>query len=46
MSHRMLPIFTAKFAGHARTVQLKKDEGNNGPEALTGMLEAIDQGIN
>jgi regulator of RNase E activity RraA len=44
MSHRMQPIFTAKFAGYARTVQLKKDEGNKDPEALTGMLEAIDQG--
>jgi regulator of RNase E activity RraA len=44
MSHRMQPIFTAKFAGYARTVQLKKDEGNNDPGALTGMLEAIDQG--
>jgi regulator of RNase E activity RraA len=44
MSHRMQPIFTSKFAGYARTVQLKKDEGNNDPEALTGMLEAIDQG--
>jgi regulator of RNase E activity RraA len=44
MSHRMQPIFTAKFAGFARTVQLKKDEGNQDPEALSGMLEAIDQG--
>jgi len=44
MSHGMQPIFTSKFAGFARTVQLKKDEGNNDPEALTGMLEAIDQG--
>jgi regulator of RNase E activity RraA len=44
MSHHMQPIFTAKFAGFARTVQLKKDEGNNGHEALTGMLQAIDQG--
>ena len=44
MSHRMQPIFTSKFAGYARTVELKKDEGNNDPEALTGMLEAIDQG--
>ena len=44
MSHRMQPIFTAKFAGYARTVELKKDEGNNDPQALTGMLEAIDQG--
>src|SRR3984957_8671466 len=44
MSHRMQPIFAAKFAGFARTVQLKKDEGNNDPEALTGMLQAIDQG--
>jgi regulator of RNase E activity RraA len=44
MSHRMQPIFTAKFAGFARTVWLKKDEGNKDPEALSGMLEAIDQG--
>jgi regulator of RNase E activity RraA len=44
MTHRMQPIFTAKFAGYARTVQLKKDEGNNDPAALTGMLEAIDKG--
>ena len=44
MTHRMQPIFTAKFAGFARTVLLKKDEGNKDPDALTGMLQAIDQG--
>ncbi len=44
MSHHMQPIFISKFAGFARTVQLKKDEGNKDPEALTGMLQAIDQG--
>ena len=44
MSHRMQPIFTTKFAGFARTVQLKKDEGNSDPTALNGMLVAIDQG--
>jgi regulator of RNase E activity RraA len=44
MSHHMQPIFTAKFAGFARTVQLKKDEGNKDPGALTGMLAAIDEG--
>lgn len=44
MTHRMQPIFTSKFAGIARTVQLKKDEGNKDPDALSGMLEAIDQG--
>ena len=44
MSHRMQPIFTSKFAGYARTVELKKDEGNKDPKALSGMLEAIDQG--
>jgi regulator of RNase E activity RraA len=44
MSHRMHPIFTTKFAGLARTVQLKKDEGNTDPAALNGMLTAIDQG--
>jgi regulator of RNase E activity RraA len=44
MTHHMQPIFTAKFAGFARTVQLRKDEGNKDPEGLTGMLQAIDQG--
>jgi regulator of RNase E activity RraA len=44
MSHRMHPISTTKFAGFARTVQLKKDEGNSDPAALNGMLAAIDQG--
>jgi regulator of RNase E activity RraA len=44
MSHRMHPIFTTKFAGFARTVLLKKDEGNTDPAALNGMLEAIDDG--
>jgi regulator of RNase E activity RraA len=44
MTHRMQPIFVSKFAGFARTVQLKKDEGNKDPNALNGMLEAIDQG--
>lgn len=44
MSHHMQPIFVSKFAGFARTVQLKKDEGNRDPNALNGMLEAIDQG--
>ena len=44
MSHHMSPIFTTKFAGFARTVQLKKDEGNDDPNALSGMLAAIDEG--
>src|SRR5579863_8969571 len=44
VSHHMKPIFTAKFTGFARTVELKKDEGNKDPEALNGMLAAIDQG--
>jgi regulator of RNase E activity RraA len=44
MSHRMTSIFVTKFAGFARTVQLKKDEGNNDPAALSGMLAAIDDG--
>jgi regulator of RNase E activity RraA len=43
MSHRMRPIFTTKFAGFAVTVLLKK-ETNDDPNALTGMLAAIDQG--
>ena len=44
MSDRMRPIFTTKFAGFARTVLLKKDEGNTDPTALNGMLQAIDDG--
>lgn len=44
MSHHMQPIFTTKFAGFAVTVRLKKDEGNSDPNALDGMLAAIDGG--
>ena len=44
MSHRMRPIFPSKFAGFALTVQLKKDEGTQDPNALAGMLAAIDHG--
>jgi len=44
MSHHMQPIFTTKFAGFAVTVRLKKDEGNSDPNALGGMLAAIDGG--
>jgi regulator of RNase E activity RraA len=43
MSHRMRPIFPTKFAGFAVTVRLKK-EANEDPNALNGMLAAIDQG--
>lgn len=43
MSHRMRPIFPAKFAGFALTVALKK-EPNDDPNALQGMLSAIDSG--
>src|ERR1700730_7446943 len=43
LSHRMRPIFPAKFAGFAVTVLLKK-EANHDPHALDGMLAAIDQG--
>ncbi len=43
MSHRMRPIFPTKFAGFALTVRLKK-EANQDPDALKGMLSAIDQG--
>lgn len=44
MSHRMQAVFPAKFAGYAVTVQLKKDEGNKDPNALAGMMAAIDAG--
>jgi regulator of RNase E activity RraA len=43
MSHKMRPIFPTKFAGFAVTVLLKK-EANEDPNALGGMLAAIDQG--
>jgi len=43
LSHRMRPVFRAKFAGLAITVQLNKEE-NQDPHALDGMLEAIDRG--
>lgn len=43
MTHRMRPIFTTRFAGRALTVLLKK-ETNHDPEALKGMLQAIDTG--
>ena len=43
MSHKMRPIFTSRFAGFALTVLLKKEE-NQDPDALKGMLTAIDQG--
>src|ERR1700738_1640296 len=43
MSHRMQSIFPPKYAGTALTVLLKKEE-NNDPNALSGMLAAIDTG--
>jgi len=43
LSHRMHPIFTSRFAGFALTVKLRKEE-NRDPNALDGMLAAIDEG--
>lgn len=43
MSHRMRPVFSSRFAGYALTVSLKK-EANHDPDALKGMLQAIDGG--
>lgn len=43
LSHRMQAIFPTKFAGRALTVQLLKQE-NHDPDALSGMLQAIDSG--
>lgn len=43
LSHRMRPIFPTRFAGFALTVSLRK-ETNHDPDALKGMLTAIDQG--
>ncbi len=43
LSHRMRSIFPTRFAGFALTVALKK-ETNHDPDALKGMLAAIDHG--
>jgi regulator of RNase E activity RraA len=43
MSHQMQAIFPTKFAGTALTVKLIKSE-NHDPDALSGMLKAIDSG--
>src|SRR5215469_3215 len=43
MTHRMRPLFPTRFAGYAVTVSLKK-EANHDPDALKGMLRAIDTG--
>jgi regulator of RNase E activity RraA len=43
LSHRMHPIFTSRFAGFALTVKLRKEE-NHDPNALDGVLAAIDEG--
>ncbi len=42
MAHDMRPVFTAKFAGPAVTVLLKKEEHHDGAAASRGMLDAID----
>jgi 4-hydroxy-4-methyl-2-oxoglutarate aldolase len=42
MSHDMRPLFPAKFAGPAVTVQMKKEEHKQGGSASQGMLDAID----
>lgn len=43
MSHEMRPLNTAKFAGPAVTVLLKKEEHKEGSKAQQGMLDAIDE---
>lgn len=43
LSHRMQPLFAARFAGYALTVRLEKHE-NHDAHALDGMLDAIDRG--
>jgi len=42
MSHEMRPLNTAKFAGPAITVLMKKEEHKEGSKASEGMLDAID----
>jgi len=43
LSHRMQPLFPARFSGFALTVRLEKQE-NHDPHAVDGMLAAIDHG--
>ena len=43
MTHHMQAVFPTKFAGTALTVKLVKEE-NRDPDALSGMLKAIDSG--
>ena len=43
LSHRMQPLFPARFTGFALTVRLEKRESHDA-HALDGMLEAIDRG--
>ena len=42
MAHDMRPLAATKFAGLAVTVQLKKEEHQEGSAASQGMLDAID----
>ncbi|HZU29021.1 MAG TPA: RraA family protein [Bryobacteraceae bacterium] len=42
MTHDMRPLATAKFAGPAVTVLMKKEEHHEGSKASQGMLDAID----
>ncbi|HUO23521.1 MAG TPA: RraA family protein [Caulobacteraceae bacterium] len=44
MSHAMRPLATAKFAGRALTVQMKREDHQEGAKASQGMLDAIDAG--
>lgn len=43
LSHRMQPLFPARFAGYAGTVRMEKQE-NHDSHAVDGMLQAIDEG--
>jgi len=43
MTHDMRPLNTAKFAGPAVTVMMKKEEHTEGSKASSGMLDAIDK---
>jgi regulator of RNase E activity RraA len=43
MSHDMRPLFMTKFAGPAVTVQLRKEEHNEGAKALQPMMDVIDE---
>lgn len=44
LPHQFRPVESAKFAGRAVTVQLRREEHHDGSAAQQGMIDAIDRG--